>query len=47
MTALTVCGYNSVSRFLVAMDVAELKDVPVGQAKHGDHDVGNIPKSKL
>lgn len=31
--ALTIAGYNAVSRFLVAMDVAELKNVPVGEAK--------------
>ena len=31
--ALTIAAYNAVSRFLVAMDVAELKDVPVGKAK--------------
>lgn len=31
--ALTICGYNAVSRFLRAVDVAEMKDTPVGQAK--------------
>jgi alkylhydroperoxidase family enzyme len=33
LPALTICGYNAVSRFLRAVDVAEMKDVPVGQAK--------------
>lgn len=31
--ALTICGYNAVSRFLRAVDVAEMKDTPVGLAK--------------
>ncbi len=31
--ALTICGYNAVSRFLRALDVAEMKDTPVGKAK--------------
>jgi hypothetical protein len=31
--ALTVCGYNAISRFLRALDVAEMKDTPVGEAK--------------
>jgi len=30
---LTICGYNAVSRFLRALDVAEMKDVRVGDAK--------------
>lgn len=30
---VTICGYNAVSRFLRALDVAEMKDTPVGQAK--------------
>jgi len=30
---LTIAGYNAVSRFLLAMDVAEMKDVKVGDAK--------------
>lgn len=30
---MTTAGYNAVSRFLVAMDVAELKDVKVGDTK--------------
>jgi hypothetical protein len=30
---LTVCGYNAVSHFLIALDVAEIKDVEVGKAK--------------
>jgi len=33
---LTTAGYNAVSRFLLALDVAEMKDVAVGSAKlHG------------
>ncbi|KAF2097328.1 4-carboxymuconolactone decarboxylase family protein [Rhizodiscina lignyota] len=45
---LVIAGYNAVSRFLVAMDVAELKDVEVGQAKHIDADAGKVvEKSKL
>lgn len=32
-SAVTICGYNAVSRFLRALDVAEMKDTPVGQAK--------------
>jgi alkylhydroperoxidase family enzyme len=47
LTALTICGYNAVSRFLVAMDVAELKDVEVGKATEADHDAGAVPKAKL
>jgi len=30
---LTTAGYNAVSRFLLAMDVAEMKDVRVGDAR--------------
>jgi len=30
---ITICGYNAVSRFLRALDVAEMKDTPVGKAK--------------
>ncbi|KAF2418901.1 4-carboxymuconolactone decarboxylase family protein [Tothia fuscella] len=30
---LTCAGYNAVSRFLLAMDVAEMKDIKVGDAK--------------
>jgi len=30
---LTICGYNAVSRFLRAVDVAEMKDLPVGSPK--------------
>ncbi|KAJ3522471.1 hypothetical protein NM208_g6079 [Fusarium decemcellulare] len=30
---LTICGYNAASRFFVALDVGELKDVSVGKAK--------------
>jgi hypothetical protein len=33
MLALATAGYNAVSRFLIALDVAELKDTPVGKAK--------------
>lgn len=32
-SALTIAGYNAVSRFLLALDVAEMKDVNVGDAK--------------
>jgi hypothetical protein len=38
-SALTIAGYNAVSRFLLALDVAEMKDVKVGDAK--------LPGSKL
>lgn len=31
--ALTICGYNAISRFLRALGVAEMKDVEVGKAK--------------
>jgi hypothetical protein len=31
--ALTICGYNAISRFLRTLDVAEMKDVEVGKAK--------------
>jgi len=31
--AITTAGYNAVSRFLRVMDVAEMKDVKVGDAK--------------
>ena len=31
--ALTIAGYNAVSRFLLALDVAEMKDVKVGDAR--------------
>jgi hypothetical protein len=37
--ALTTAGYNAVSRFLLALDVAEMKDVKVGDAR--------LPPSKL
>lgn len=37
--ALTIAGYNAVSRFLLAMDVAEMKDVKVGDAR--------LPAAKL
>jgi len=30
---MTTAGYNAVSRFLVALDVAEMKDVKVGDAR--------------
>ena len=33
MLAITTAGYNAVSRFLIALDVAEMKDVRVGDAK--------------
>lgn len=36
---LTIAGYNAVSRFLIALDVAEMKDVKVGEAR--------LPNSKL
>jgi hypothetical protein len=38
-TALTIAGYNAVSRFLLAMDVAEMKDTKVGDAR--------LPSAKL
>jgi hypothetical protein len=31
--ALTIAGYNAVSRFLIALDVAEMMNVKVGDAK--------------
>jgi hypothetical protein len=31
--AITTAGYNAVSRFLIVMDVAEMKDVKIGDAK--------------
>jgi hypothetical protein len=30
---LAIAGYNAVPRFLVALDVAEMKNTPVGKAK--------------
>jgi hypothetical protein len=30
---MTIAAYNAISRILVALDVAEMKDIPVGEAK--------------